>query len=177
MARDVTDRKRAQKALHQRDTELAEAQRSVSRRLIEAQEKERTRIARNLHDDIGQPLALLAIGLEQLQQNAHDLPAETRSRMGELRKKNSASSRRWRLTSEPTIYPALCRRTSLFASSEFCRKPSTIPQNTVGDGTSKFACREHQMRFISRLATRARALTAKRQRRAEVLDSSAWRSG
>jgi signal transduction histidine kinase len=53
MARDVTDRKRAQKALHQRDTELAEAQRSVSRRLIEAQEKERTRIARDLHDDLG----------------------------------------------------------------------------------------------------------------------------
>ena len=35
--------------------------RSVSRRLIEAQEQERTRIARDLHDDIGQRLALLAI--------------------------------------------------------------------------------------------------------------------
>ena len=89
MARDVTDRKRAEKALHQRDMELAEAQRGVSRRLIEAQEKERTRIARDLHDDIGQRLALLAIGLEQLQQNAHDLPAETRSRMGELWKQTS----------------------------------------------------------------------------------------
>jgi PAS domain S-box-containing protein len=89
MARDVTDRKRAQKALHQKDMELAEAQRSVSRRLIEAQEKERTRIARDLHDDIGQRLALLTIGLDQLQQNGHDLTAETRSRMAELREDTS----------------------------------------------------------------------------------------
>ncbi len=84
MARDVTDRKRAEKALHQRDTELAEAQRSVSRRLIEAQEQERTRIARDLHDDFGQRLALLTIELELLQQNSPDLPAEVRSRIGEL---------------------------------------------------------------------------------------------
>jgi signal transduction histidine kinase len=61
----------------------------VSRRLIEAQEQERTRIARELHDDIGQRLALLTIELEQLQQNSPDLPAEVRSRMGELRKQSS----------------------------------------------------------------------------------------
>ena len=89
MARDVTDRKRAQEALHQRDMELAEAQRGVSRRLIEAQEQERTRIARELHDDFGQRLALLTIELELLQQNSPDLPAEVRSRMGELRKQTS----------------------------------------------------------------------------------------
>ena len=89
MARDVTDRKRAEKALHQRDTELAEAQRSVSRRLIEAQEQERTRIARDLHDDFGQRLALLTIELELLQQNSPDLRAEVRSRIGELGKQTS----------------------------------------------------------------------------------------
>jgi PAS domain S-box-containing protein len=40
---DLTDRKLAETALA-----------SVSRRMIEAQEQERTRIARELHDDIGQ---------------------------------------------------------------------------------------------------------------------------
>jgi len=89
MARDVTDRKRAEKALHQRDVELAEAQRGISRRLIEAQEKERTRIARELHDDFGQRLALLTIELELLQQNSPDLPAGVRSRIGELGKQTS----------------------------------------------------------------------------------------
>ena len=72
---DVTKRKVAEKALA-----------GVSRRLIEAQEKERTRIARELHDDIGQRLALLTIELEQLRQNSPNLPAEVRDRFGELQK-------------------------------------------------------------------------------------------
>ncbi len=52
---DVTDRKAA---------EVARA--ALSRRLVNAQEEERSRIARELHDDISQRLALLAIGLQQL---------------------------------------------------------------------------------------------------------------
>jgi PAS domain S-box-containing protein len=75
---DITERKLGEEALS-----------GVSRRLIEAQEQERTRIARELHDDFGQRLALLTIELEQLQQNPPDLPAEVRSRMGELRRQTS----------------------------------------------------------------------------------------
>jgi PAS domain S-box-containing protein len=75
---DITERKLGEEALS-----------GVSRRLIEAQEQERIRIARDLHDDFGQRLALLTIELEQLQQNSSDLPAEVRSRMGELRKQTS----------------------------------------------------------------------------------------
>jgi PAS domain S-box-containing protein len=47
---DVTERKRAEEALS-----------NVNGRLVEAQEAERARIARDLHDDIGQRLALLAV--------------------------------------------------------------------------------------------------------------------
>jgi signal transduction histidine kinase len=50
--------------------------------MIEAQEQERPRIARELHDDIGQRIALLAIDLSQLQQ--HVAP-EIRGRVGELK--------------------------------------------------------------------------------------------
>lgn len=39
---------------------------SVSHRVLEAEERERSRMARNLHEDIGQRLALLAIEIEQL---------------------------------------------------------------------------------------------------------------
>jgi signal transduction histidine kinase len=56
--------------------------------LIEAQEQERTRIGRELHDDIGQRLAMLAIELQQLHENSLILP-EVRSRMGELQKRIS----------------------------------------------------------------------------------------
>jgi PAS domain S-box-containing protein len=73
MVTDVTDRKRAEEALS-----------SVSRRLIEAQEQERTRIARELHDDIGQRLALLTIELEQLRQVSPDLSAQVCSRIAAL---------------------------------------------------------------------------------------------
>jgi PAS domain S-box-containing protein len=73
MTADITERKRAEDAL--------EAQKS---RLIEAQEQERTRIARELHDDIGQRLALLTNGLEQLRHDSPDLPADVCSRMGKL---------------------------------------------------------------------------------------------
>jgi PAS domain S-box-containing protein len=58
---DITARKLADSALA-----------SVSGKLIEAQEQERRRIARELHDDIGQRLALLAIELAQLQQSSSD---------------------------------------------------------------------------------------------------------
>jgi PAS domain S-box-containing protein len=72
---DVTERKLAEEALS-----------NVSSRLIEAQEQERTRIARDLHDDINQRLALLAIELERLKMDVPDLSVELFSRVGELRK-------------------------------------------------------------------------------------------
>lgn len=43
---------------------------NVKGRLIEAQEQERSRIARELHDDIGQRLALLAVELQQLREDS-----------------------------------------------------------------------------------------------------------
>jgi PAS domain S-box-containing protein len=54
---DVTERKLAEEALSK-----------LSQRFIEAQEQERTRIARELHDDINQRLVLLAIDLDGLKQ-------------------------------------------------------------------------------------------------------------
>ena len=71
---DVTERKQAEAALT-----------TLSRRLIEAQEQERARIARELHDDIGQRLALLAIGFDQVQQGTSGLSPEFLRRMRELR--------------------------------------------------------------------------------------------
>jgi len=77
MVRDITERKGSEEALL-----------SMSRRLIEAQEQERTRIARELHDDIGQRVALLAVNLAQLQQSPLKLFA-VRDRIGELQKETS----------------------------------------------------------------------------------------
>jgi signal transduction histidine kinase len=54
----------------------------MTRKLIASQEQERTRIGRELHDDINQRLAMLAVELEQLKEN----PSEIESRVQELRK-------------------------------------------------------------------------------------------
>jgi PAS domain S-box-containing protein len=48
------------------------ALRDLSGRLIDAQEEERRRVARELHDDLNQRLALLSIELERLEQKFHD---------------------------------------------------------------------------------------------------------
>jgi PAS domain S-box-containing protein len=54
---DITDRKLAEEVLSM-----------VGRRLIEAHEEERSRIARELHDDINQRMALLANGVREFEQ-------------------------------------------------------------------------------------------------------------
>ena len=58
---DVTERKLAEEALS-----------TVSQKLIEAHEEESTRIARELHDDISQQVALLSLHLQRVK---HSLPA------------------------------------------------------------------------------------------------------
>jgi len=58
-ATDITDQKLAQEALER-----------MGGKLIEAQEKERSRIARELHDDICQRLALLSLELELASQGS-----------------------------------------------------------------------------------------------------------
>lgn len=57
---------------------------SPGNKLIEAEEKERARIGRELHDDIGQRLALLAIRLNEIQ-HLPNLNVESRALIGQLR--------------------------------------------------------------------------------------------
>jgi PAS domain S-box-containing protein len=84
IARDITERKLAEQVLA-----------DMTRKLIEAQEQERARIGRELHDDITQRLAMLAIELEQIQDNASDVQSpvrEVRKRMTEISKDVQALS-------------------------------------------------------------------------------------
>jgi signal transduction histidine kinase len=61
---DITDRKLSEEALF-----------AMSGRLITAQEEERARIARELHDDLGQRMAMLQIHLEQFKQGMSGDPS------------------------------------------------------------------------------------------------------
>jgi PAS domain S-box-containing protein len=107
---DVTDRKLAEEALA-----------TVGRRLIAAQEQERAWIARELHDDINQRLALLAADLERggRKQNARgdevEVPDFTRTRVSEIARDIQALSHR--LHSSKLEYLGLAT-----AAKSFCRE-------------------------------------------------------
>jgi PAS domain S-box-containing protein len=75
LVEDITKRKQTEEALSR-----------MTRRLLEAQEQERARIARDLHDDFNQRLAMLGIGILQLRE---DLPSPSDGvlkRLNELHK-------------------------------------------------------------------------------------------
>ena len=75
---DITEQKLAEEALS-----------SISRRLIDAQEQERSRIARELHDDINQRLALVAMGLDRQRGDLRTTTRDMRSAMGKAIKQIS----------------------------------------------------------------------------------------
>ena len=67
---DITQRKLSEEALM-----------AMSGRLITAQEEERTRIARELHDDLSQRMAVLQIGLEQFKQGMPDISSKAKQQL------------------------------------------------------------------------------------------------
>jgi PAS domain S-box-containing protein len=71
---DITDHKLAQEALAH-----------VGSRLIQAHEEERTRIARELHDDINQRIALLSVQLQQWAQHPPDSRVEVADHIRDVR--------------------------------------------------------------------------------------------
>ena len=79
---DVTERKRVEEALR-RSERLEREQEEVARlnaRMLDAQEKERSRIARELHDDICQRLAMLCIQLDRIANTGSDI-----ERLGDIK--------------------------------------------------------------------------------------------
>jgi PAS domain S-box-containing protein len=70
---DVTKRKEAEETIA-----------SINRRLVEAQEAERARIARDLHDDVNQRIALAATDIEKLKQEPPSSTAELQHRLSDV---------------------------------------------------------------------------------------------
>jgi PAS domain S-box-containing protein len=110
---DVTDRKLAEEALA-----------NMGRKLIEAHEEERTWIARELHDDINQRIALLTIELERWNQHVpgsavdlHEHIHHARQRLSDISKDIQSLSHR--LHSSKLEYLGI-----VAAASSFCKELS-----------------------------------------------------
>jgi signal transduction histidine kinase len=137
MARSLrVERERAEaEALLLAHSEREFARQAMLGRVVEAQEAERRRIARELHDDTGQSLVSVLMGL-RLAEGSDD-PVETRRMLAELRETITNSIRDLRALAvelRPTalddfgLEPALERLTDTFAR----RTALTIELQTLG---------------------------------------------
>jgi PAS domain S-box-containing protein len=130
IVRDITEREQAEEALS-----------TVSRRLIEAHEEERKWIARELHDDISQRMAMLAVSLGTLSQDPPASKREVSRRVGEVNEQlgNIASDIQalsHRLHSSKLEYLGLvsaargfCRELSDQQNVEIAFQSQAIPKN------------------------------------------------
>ncbi len=78
---DITDKEVATETLQENEERL----RDLAMGLLTAQEEERRRISRELHDDLNQRLAMLAVELETLEKSPIESAESTRERLSSLR--------------------------------------------------------------------------------------------
>ena len=112
IAREIQSGERALKENYAHVQDLAQ-------RLIRAQEDERTRIARDLHDEVGQQLAAVAIGLSRV---APQLPADSVAEVSRLEEGVYQVARALRNLSHE-LHPGALRHLGLdVALSSHCRE-------------------------------------------------------
>jgi PAS domain S-box-containing protein len=110
---DVTDRRLAEEVLS-----------DMSRKLIEAQERERTWIARELHDDINQRIALVSVNLERLQGDLSSSAPDAGRRFDELREQLSDLGRDIQALSHHLHSSKLEYMGLMTAAASFCKELS-----------------------------------------------------
>ncbi len=87
ISRDITDRVEIETTLARREAELAAANnelRNLASHLIGVREEERRRVARDIHDDLGQRLTAMSLGLHWIADRVAADPETLRSEIEEL---------------------------------------------------------------------------------------------
>ena len=112
VARDISDRKRAEEDLSR-----------MNRRLIEAQDEERRRVARELHDDISQQISLVLVGLERWRVH-QSLVTEVQEGIAEVIQQAVSLGRAVRALSHRLHSSSLNYLGLAEAASGFCREVS-----------------------------------------------------
>jgi PAS domain S-box-containing protein len=108
---DITDQKLAQEALQ-----------TVGGRLLEAQDEERKRIARELHDDISQKLALLSMEVAKANLNVNGSPEVTKANLNDIRQHCSEIAKDIQSLSHQLHYSKLDYLGLAGALKGFCRE-------------------------------------------------------
>jgi PAS domain S-box-containing protein len=106
--RDISERVRIEQEI-----------RALSARLINAQEEERARLARELHDDLSQQVAALSIGMSNLKRQLPAGEAEAREQSGRIQQKLVQVAESIRLLSHE-LHPAALEHSGLGAALRGC---------------------------------------------------------
>jgi PAS domain S-box-containing protein len=115
---DITERKEAEAKLLENEQKL----RALAGSLLTAQEDERRKLARELHDDVTQQLAFLSIELGGLAGELPDSMSELRERMRSLQNQTSRASTEVRRISHG-LHPSVITDFGLsVALEEFCEE-------------------------------------------------------
>jgi len=108
---DLTDRESTTEALQESQSRL----RDLTAGLLTAQEEERRRISRDLHDDLNQRLAMLTVELETLEKDPLQSAELIRSQLGSLRTRTEGISDDMRRTAHQ-LHPSMVEHLGLPAA-------------------------------------------------------------
>jgi len=133
---DVTERKRAEEQLRTTNAALAEELEEHTRaekeiqgltaRLINAQEEERTRLARELHDDLSQQIAALSIATSNLKADIPEEQAGARAQSDRLQQNLAGLAEGIRRLSHE-LHPAVLEHAGLAAALRaYCSEFSSL---------------------------------------------------
>jgi len=112
--------------------------RTSRQRLVSAQDEERRKLERNLHDGAQQQLVALAVKLRLLEQLVERDPAQARSVAGQLQGDTTAALEELRDLARG-IYPPLLADKGLVAALESQARKSVVPVTVEGDGVGRYA--------------------------------------
>jgi len=122
---DITERKQAELEIQRAHSQLL----ALSRRLIQTQEQERRRIALELHDQLGQDLALLSIEIERLIQKAPESQAKQLQKLTTKTKEVSSQVQ----TLSHQLHPSQLIHLGLVAASRsLCKEVSGVSGVQIG---------------------------------------------
>jgi PAS domain S-box-containing protein len=129
VARDITERKEAEEALILRGQQL----RQLAAELTKAEDRERRRIARDLHDGVGQYLAVVRLRLSRLGQEAPPEHRETVDYLLELLSQAIADTRSLTAQLSPTLLYEVGLGAALEWLGEEARRRYGLEVEVAGD--------------------------------------------
>jgi PAS domain S-box-containing protein len=134
MVTDITERKRAESELHRSNNEIRE----MASKLLTAQEEERRRISRELHDDIVQKVAVLAMGMSRIKRRVADADRALEEELAGIQQSTFSLAEDIRQISH-RLHPAVLEHAGLGAAlrsftEEFSRTEGIDVTLTVPEG-------------------------------------------